>query len=366
MIIIKPLMLTALRIVSFVVYFLTLCSAFGGYINPEIWALPSVGTLLLPFFGMATIVITAAWLFSRRFITGGIGLLTLLICITPLGQALPISLSNKAAPGARTFKMVSFNCTHLSDLRSPESTSARSVRFLLDTDADFAALAELYSLDVDGAHVGKEMLDSLKKKYPYQSKDGWRDVSLISKYPFRTLDVKLPTDLQFHSFGAYKIDLKGSELTVVVVHLPSYVLSGDEREILSNAKNMESAKESLREFKGTVLEKLERAFRIRGLVSQAIVEMLQDESGPVVICGDFNDVPASWCYRTFLKGGFSDAYAETSFGHLATFNKHMMYFHIDQILYRGALTPLYVRKSSMDASDHYPLVAEFAFGSKEK
>lgn len=363
--IVKPIIYTVLKVATFLLYILTILSAFGGYINPAIWAIPSIATLLLPYFGMATALATLFWLISRRFITGALGVLTILLCITPLSQALPVSFSKQPLPGEKTFSMVSFNCTHFSDLRQPDHVPNRSMEYLLETDADFICLAELYALDPDGK-IGKEggVREKLLERYPYRSKDPWRDVELFSKYPFTTLDVKIPTHLQFYSFGVYRIDLKGSPMTVVVVHLPSYILSQQERDIITNARNINGAKASLKEFKGTILSKMSQAFKTRALVSEAIVEMLQDEKGPLIVCGDFNDVPASWTYRTFINAGFHDAYAETSFGHLITFNTHMMFFHIDQILYRGDLRPLYVKKNSMDASDHYPLMAEFAFTGK--
>lgn len=46
---------------------------------------------------------------------------------------------------------------------------------------------------------------------------------------------------------------------------------------------------------------------------------------------------------------------------MITYNKHLFWFHIDQILYRGAIRPLSVKKGSLKSSDHYPLTAEFEF-----
>ena len=39
----------------------------------------------------------------------------------------------------------------------------------------------------------------------------------------------------------------------------------------------------------------------------------------------------------------------------------MFYFHIDQILYKGDLKALSVRKGKIKTSDHYPLLSEFEF-----
>ena len=58
---------------------------------------------------------------------------------------------------------------------------------------------------------------------------------------------------------------------------------------------------------------------------------------------------------------FEDAYAQTGFGPMITYNKHLFWFHIDQILYRGAIRPL-GEKARLKSSDHYPPpTAEFEF-----
>ncbi|MDE7510540.1 MAG: endonuclease/exonuclease/phosphatase family protein, partial [Muribaculaceae bacterium] len=82
-------------------------------------------------------------------------------------------------------------------------------------------------------------------------------------------------------------------------------------------------------------------------------------SMPTVICGDFNDVPASWTYRLFLKEGFKDAYCATNFFPTYTFYPHGFYFHLDQMLYRGDIRPLGVDRLDIRTSDHLPLLATF-------
>ena len=95
-----------------------------------------------------------------------------------------------------------------------------------------------------------------------------------------------------------------------------------------------------------------------------ILRALDKVSGPLIVCGDFNDVPESWCYRLLRGDDLRDAYVETSFGPLITYNRHAFWFHLDQILYRGPLQALSVKKGRLRSSDHYPLLAEFEFTNK--
>ncbi len=82
---------------------------------------------------------------------------------------------------------------------------------------------------------------------------------------------------------------------------------------------------------------------------------------PTIISGDFNDVAGSWAYRKLIQAGYTDAYAETAFGPTITYNQHMFFFHIDQVFFRGRIDTLSVKRLKLETSDHYPLMAEFAF-----
>ena len=70
-------------------------------------------------------------------------------------------------------------------------------------------------------------------------------------------------------------------------------------------------------------------------------------------------------FRSIRGNDLGDAYAETSFGPLITYNRHGFLFHLDQILYRDKfMKALKVEKGSLKSSDHYPLLSEFEWIAK--
>jgi len=54
--VIKPLLRTALLIVSIIVYALTILSAYGGRFDPDFFTFPSLLTLALPWLAIATLL----------------------------------------------------------------------------------------------------------------------------------------------------------------------------------------------------------------------------------------------------------------------------------------------------------------------
>ena len=359
---VKLLLGPTLRIITWILYIITLVVAYGGYFNPEWFTLPAIGVLFFPYFAMTTLVVAVAWLIRRRYIIGCIGIGVLMACGPTFSAALPFRFSNRAADEGRTFKMITFNCLHMQDSKNPDAPLNRSLHFLIHSGADFICLQELYGVgkpEIPDNYISQ--IDSLRDVYPYQSVDWSREVEFLSKHPFIPKTIELSNDMTYGSAAAYELDIDGENLTVINVHLPSYLLSEEERNIITEAKNREGVKNSIKEFEGSIYTKMKNAFAMRAKVSEAIAEYAQGVKGNVIVCGDFNDVPGSWAYRNFTKRGFEDAYAMTGFGHLITYNQHMMWFHIDQILYKGELMPLYVTKERMNSSDHYPIVAEFEF-----
>lgn len=371
----------ALKVLTIVLYIATLLSAYGGYFDPVWWTLPAIGVLFFPYFAMGTLMAAAAWIICRRFVIGCVGVGVLLACGPTFPEAMPFRFGNKPTVAENTFKMVTYNCLHMVDTQNPDSMALRynlklpegkkselpygfnrSLHFLIHCGADFICLQELNKFgppEIPDRY--RSQIDSLLKEYPYYTDDAFREIEFISKIPFRQIEVNLGLEIKYGSCSAYEMRVDGRKLTVIAVHLPSYRLSEDERRILTEITNRNGMKNSIKEFEGSVYEKMRIAFAERAKVSEAIADFADKTEGNVIICGDFNDVPGSWSYRNFTKRGFEDAYAQTGFGHMITYNEHLMWFHIDQILYKGELVPLYVRKERLNTSDHYPLVAEFEF-----
>ena len=77
----------------------------------------------------------------------------------------------------------------------------------------------------------------------------------------------------------------------------------------------------------------------------------------MIVCGDFNDVPASYTYR-HLSEGLNDAFLSTSFlrtGH--TFVMRCLGVRIDYILHSDKLNAIDFCVNRVPYSDHYPVSA---------
>lgn len=348
------------RALSIVLYLLTIVAAYGGHLNPYLWATPSIFTLALPYLAMLCMLAAVAWAISGKLISSALGVVVLVACWAPIMQAVPFGSEKKpSAPPSDRFTLLTYNIMGGIDMNDPTSEQGTTIRYVLASGADIVVAQEFGFMSREGlVTTPQPLIDSLKKAYPYRINDGRRYFSILSKFPVRYTDEQRDTN---YSDAVYTLDVRGRKLTVVNVHLASYQLSDTERDMLGNINSVRSARAGLREFKGSMLSKMKEAFRSRADNAEYVRGRIDAISGPVIVCGDFNDVPASWAYRKVKGDNLRDAYAETNFGHKVTYHAHRMPFHIDQILYGGDLKALNVKRVKEGASDHYPLLATFEF-----
>lgn len=352
----------ALRILTWVVLLLTIGAAYGGHIPPQIWSLPAVLTLALPYLAVLTLLLSVWWLIKGRLIMAGIGAGVLVLCWGPITDVCPLGHSRDAKPGEPTFSVLTYNVLNGLDNENPDATECRSLEYVLRSGADIVCLQEMGAFDkLVVPLLSASLRDSLEATYPYRLFDASRMLTLLSRYPVRR-ERSLSSNPSTEAFEAYSVNIDGRKLLLFNVHLTSYNLSEADRRIVSDIKGVRSARHSISELRTSVLTKLRTSFPERAALAITLREKIEQAGADaVVICGDFNDVPASWAYRHVKGSDLHDAFTETNFGPKATYNAHRFYFHIDQILYGGSLRALSVERGSLRSSDHYPLTATFAF-----
>lgn len=260
---------------------------------------------------------------------------------------------------------MTFNMIHGWDQEGKQSDRNRTVDYIINSGADIVCLQEVIKFAPGGdiPNFTDEQFEQIKKIYPWQVGDPSNDMKVLSKYPivFENGYNYINGDFDKKRYTFYKLNINGHRLTLINVHLLSFMLTPQERDVVTNIRSVETAKESYRELKGDIREKLSAGFKKRKKDVQILRETIDRIKGPMIICGDFNDVPESYAYRLLKGEDLRDAYVETGFGPMITYNKHAFWFHLDQVFYRGDLKALSVKKGDTKVSDHFPLMTEFEF-----
>ncbi len=352
-----------LRISSVILFILTILAAYGGRINPEYLMFPSALTLALPYFAIATLTVTVAWLCTGHWLTAAVGALALVATWDPVTTAVPLHFPSEPTDKNRTFSLLTYNILHGGDQQDPQMKAGnRSFQYVLDSDADLVGLQEVIDIDDRYEVPGFEgvLRDSLFRRYPYRAGTSNCDLKVWSKYPVRLIR-------EYHTFSLYEVKMPWGRLNWINMHLSSFNLTDEERKVMREVVSVKDTEEGLRDMKGSIREKLKIGFSRRAERARALREVADGLTGPLIISGDFNDVPESYAYRIVKGNDLGDAYAETSFGPMVTYNRHGFWFHLDQIFYRTEfLKPLSVEKGTLKSSDHYPLLSEFEWKAKQQ
>lgn len=152
-------------------------------------------------------------------------------------------------------------------------------------------------------------------------------------------------------------DLKIGEDTVRVfnVHLQSTYL-GVEAEAYVQQLVQEQSTD--RESSKRIFSKLLQGFQRRALQADSIAGHIAASPYPVMVCGDFNDTPASYTYRQ-MSQGLQDAFLATGLGVGATFAGNIPWLRIDYIFLDPRMEVLSYHTPRMPITDHFPVITRW-------
>ncbi len=344
-------------ILSWILLGMTLLGGLARYISPEIWTFPQFMCLLLPVLTVLSLAMGLVWMFTRH-ITIPIATAVVLLAISPaLTEIFPVSFPAKPSPGAPTLSVLTYNVHVFEDMETGKKGSGRGLDYILNSGADIVCLQEVYDLNavLKWGYVTPQQVKRSSEIYPYALYNENIDVSVISKYPIKRICGVYNPKLYYFMYEVLEVAVPGHPLTLVNVHLTSFGLSAQEAGLLEDAADGDISESS----SSTVYRKLSLAFERRAEAARQVADVVRNLKGDVILCGDFNDVPASYAYHTIREAGLRDAYLDCCFGPTATFNAHHLFFHIDQVMYKGNLRPFSITRGDLRASDHYPLLARF-------
>lgn len=345
-------------------------SAYGGHVDPRVSAMPSLLTLALPYVAMAMVALTAMLLLLRQWRSVAVAGMALVACAGPLLTMCPPNLFEQRLSDdqtLRSFKVMTLNAKYF---RYNDGDSGRTQRqaleYLAQAPADVVLLQEacaggfLSSLP----SADKELIGKIKSSYPYQTDDN-EMLAILSRYPFT---MEQAERFNFTSaYMHYKVYVHGREVDIVNVHLQSFMLSEKDKQFYrdyTSRRGIGSHLEQTDSFKTSIVGKLKQAFRQRADQADIIRQKIGQMGRNVIVCGDFNDTPCSYAWRTMLGDDFTDAYSACAFGPTITYHERKFWFRIDHILYRGDMQAVAIKRGTQLISDHYPLVATMVLRPK--
>jgi len=275
------------------------------------------------------------------------------------------SFRDKSLDGEADFTVMSYNVKVFGKLDwNSDKLRKQIVDTISSVGADIVCLQEAYWADPD-FHT----LDLLKKNLKADSvpkvpltnfNNGVGGLAIVTRYQVIN-QYSHPFGNTANGFMYVDILMNDDTVRLYNCHLKSIMLKDSDVAINSkndgfNHENSETAANLYSKFSDASVE---RAYQVDTLVAT-----LDTCPYPVILCGDFNDIPLSYTCISILSAGnrMYDTFMERGSGNGRTYSLKGVDFRIDYIMHSNKFKCL--RHKVMDlniADDHYPVVADFIF-----
>ena len=203
---------------------------------------------------------------------------------------------------------------------------------------------------------------SYNKKIDFDSKHRF-GILILSKYPLASRHTLSYEPYDYNSIFQY-VDIIKEQDTIRLynLHLQSMKFSDTNRYYIENPA-IES-KEDLRQSRN-IISKFKKGFLKRYAQSNRIRKSVEGSPYPVILCGDFNDVPNSYAYSTIGKG-MKNAFAEKGTGIGRTFFGISPTLRIDHIFADKHFNVEQFIRLRRTLSDHFPIIADLSYNKDIK
>lgn len=228
------------------------------------------------------------------------------------------------------------------------------LRYLTKSDADILCLQEFY--ERPKSHIYNTVTRFKKSGYKYHyysralnlDKQSTIGVAIFSKWPIVGHGTVYHAQTNNNQIIFADVITPEGVVRVYSLHLESIRLRPYE---IQDNSTREEVKRNLK----TVTRKLRNGFERRGAQFDILLKHLKQSPWPVIIAGDFNEVPYSYIYQQ-LKGRYQNAFEEKGQGFGITFNGFLPFLRIDNQWADPKLKISHFRTAQeVKASDHFPL-----------
>jgi endonuclease/exonuclease/phosphatase family metal-dependent hydrolase len=352
-----------------------LAGAYVKYFSPAHWWFLGLFTFILAYLLLALIIFFLFWLF-RKSLWCGISLIAIISAWHAVVNIFPFNLSSsfsiqKKSGNLRvmSWNVEQFNIRHYKD--HPE-VKQEMFDLINKYDPDIACFQEVVAGDKKkGINYFPDIQKALRFSdylYSYSVADDFDRYHhfgriIFSKLPIITKQTVVNYPNDYNATFQYIDVLKDNDtIRVFNVHLQSLKFTKANLSYLDKAGlNSDS---NITESK-SIISKIKTGFIKRSIQANFIKDEIDHSPYPVIVCGDFNDVPNSYAYET-IGAGLQNAFVEKGSGIARTFSTISPTLRIDNIFTDKKFTVVQFTRVKKLLSDHFPIFADLFLSQTAK
>lgn len=338
-----------LVIVNILLVLATIMAYFSPAMAPQkFWPIAFAG-LLFPLLLFFNIFFVLLWLsFRKRWF------LLSLICLfagwNRIGNFIQLRFSDNRQIEVqdREFLIGSFNALRFYRLEPDQPGFTGRLRELSNT---LNQGARLDFLCLQEGRVDEDILNALGFKH--QVRTGKAPVFILSNHPIINSE-SFDFGDELNYCGWADVETPYGKIRIYNLHLYSNLITNEAEQLMeernfNDSKTWYSAGEIMRRYRRATISRSEQA--------EVIQNHILSSPYPVIVCGDFNDIPLSYVYHT-IKGDLKDSFEQCGNGIGATYNGRIPGLRIDHILTGDTFEVLSHSIVKGNYSDHYPITSK--------
>jgi endonuclease/exonuclease/phosphatase family metal-dependent hydrolase len=352
---------------------LFLLGCYSANFNPQHYWFLGLLTLSSLYLLAGLLIFMFFWLFAKRVFML-VSIVTIAIAWKPIGQLIKFKTDSfTLAKATNSLRVMSWNIEHFDILehKTHPETKEKMLDLINQYNPDIACFQEMVGGVKDSTAINyvptiAKRLNYTTYFYAYDKRNDFDNkhsfgTIIFSRYPIINKQILTNDNKNYNAMFQFVDVLKGQDtIRVFNLHLQSLKFS---QENLKYIKEAEANTEiSLQKSKG-IISKLKTGFIKRKAQSERIAAAISESPYPVIVCGDFNDVPNSYAYCTIGRG-LKNSFAEKGSGVGRTFSGISPTLRIDNIFVDHKFEVEQYIRIPKKLSDHFPIITDISFIGK--
>ena len=355
------------RTVNIVAVAFLLISLSASYIHPtKFFLLPFLG-MCLPALLLINLFFAIVWVLRKR-VFAMVSVIAIAACMPQVFRLFATNIgAGEKLKSSEIIKIMSYNVRDFDLYNWSENKNSKQKIFqtIKDKNADVVCFQEFYN-DTSKSFNTVKQLQDIGYKYYYFTKelvlrntDEW-GIALFSKRPIidsgTIMKQNFTTGYGKKPFKGIYCDIKFDDTIIrfVNVHLQSIYFGTEDYETIEQFKETQDLDERGAK---NIFVKLRKAFERRARQADELKAFLNKQTKPIILCGDFNDLPNSYVSNHISKN-MKDAFLETGFGIGHSYNGKIPFLRIDYILTNPSFEIQKFEIINNKISDHFPVYSE--------
>ena len=359
-----------LLISNTIIAILFLAGANVKYFDPQHWWFLSLFTLLLPYLLLLLVLFILFWLLVKPFWIV-ISLATILASVHAVTNVFSTHIPQEFSleKPAENIRVMSWNLELLNILHYKDHPKIKPqiLDLINKYNPDIACFQEMvageskkainYFPDIEKALRFNDYLYSYRVRDDFD-KNHHYGIIIFSKLPIIRKQTLVNSPNSYNSTFQFVDVLAGADtFRIFNIHLQSLKFSQTNLNYLD--KGTVPAEGNISESRN-IISKIKQGIIKRASQAVFIKDELNHSPYPVIVCGDFNDVPVSYAYET-IGDGLQNAFVKKGSGISRTFSSISPTLRIDNIFTDKEFTIVQFTRIKKLLSDHFPIIADVKY-----